>query len=418
MRKILFVLSVFGLCAVSAWSQTIVAQGECGPTVVWTLNSSGVLNITGIGDMDDYDQYTSPFWNHRGSINKLIIGGDVTGVGEHAFFQCAKIKEVDLPKSMQNLRYNAFYGCSAIDSISLPDGINVGRGAFRNCYALKRVVMPGGIIDRNAFNGCDSLVDVRLGERVSSIGYEAFLGCDGLEEITLPSSVKSIGERAFYGIGKLARVTIEGGDVGGNAFMYCFALDEVSIGENVTSIGRGAFSNCTSLATLNLAEGLDSIASGAFAECSRLKRAVIPNSVQYMGSSMLDGCDSLTYLSLPFIGERPYVTGDELVDAQHQIDWLYFGQTSLPLLDTLELRNGVRLEYGAFSESRTRHIILPTGINYIAERAFYSCPNLKSVNIPEGVDSIRSETFKNSYLPDGVALPSTLTYIGGVGFRL
>ena len=83
MIKKLFLLSCFALLAVAGrvQAQTVIDQGDCGPTLTWTLNSIGVLNITGVGEMNDYSEYSSPFYNYRKSITQIIIGGEATSVG-------------------------------------------------------------------------------------------------------------------------------------------------------------------------------------------------------------------------------------------------------------------------------------------------------------------------------------------------
>ena len=416
MKKYLFAMAFIGLLAVQMRGQTIVAEGDCGPTLTWNLNSQGVLRINGAGEMNDYERYASPFYKLDGRYSKVIINNEVTSIGNYAFAECFDLKEVIFPKGLQRVGQCAFLSCTALDSIILPDGVeNVEKRAFRNCSALKRIVVPGGIIHDAAFANCDSLVDVSLGNKVTSIGYEAFNDCNGLKSIVLPASIKSIGGHAFYLNNKLTDVSIGGGSIGEEAFVYCSALKEVNIGENVTSIGGKAFSGCGQIVSLNIAEGVDSIASFAFTECVRLKRVVFPNSVQYLGRSIVGDCDSLTYIRIPFVGERPYVTEGDIPN-KHQTEWIGLNEGSHRLLDTVELTGSTRLENGAFMYCSARHIILPSGIKYIGDRAFYKCTNLKSVNIPEGVDSIRYQTFRYSYLPNGVELPSTVTYIGTQAF--
>ena len=64
---------------------------------------------------------------------------------------------------------------------------------------------------------------------VTSIGERAFLWCFALDSITIPTSVKSIGWKAFSGS----------------------SLTEITIPNSVTSIGEGAFFGCESLITIN-----------------------------------------------------------------------------------------------------------------------------------------------------------------------
>ncbi len=65
-------------------------------------------------------------------------------------------------------------------------------------------------IGYNAFSGCSSLQSVTIPNSVTSIGNYAFLDCSSLQSVTIPNSVTSIGEGAFVGCSNLQSVTING----------------------------------------------------------------------------------------------------------------------------------------------------------------------------------------------------------------
>ena len=62
------------------------------------------------------------------------------------------------------------------------------------------VVIPADIeeIKTNAFEGCTSLVDVRLPEgKCSTVTTKLFAGCTSLKTINIPSNFQTIGQEAF-----------------------------------------------------------------------------------------------------------------------------------------------------------------------------------------------------------------------------
>ena len=65
-----------------------------------------------------------------------------------------------------------------------------------------------------------------------------------------------------------------------NEFYGCTNLQNVSIGDNVTSIGKWAFSGCSSLKNFTFGSGLQSIGQEAFSDCINITQisseAVVP----------------------------------------------------------------------------------------------------------------------------------------------
>lgn len=61
-----------------------------------------------------------------------------------------------------------------------------------------------------AFEYCEALENVTIGNSVESIGMFAFQNCSHLTDITIPASVTSIGYGAFNGYSGLTSVTFLG----------------------------------------------------------------------------------------------------------------------------------------------------------------------------------------------------------------
>ena len=146
-------------------------------------------------------------------------------------------------------------------------------------HNIRSVTIPQSVtsIGWNAFQGCTSLETLSLGENIKTIGFEAFKDCSSLGEVTIPQSVTSIGEYAFQNCG-LHTLTIKDAatSIGYRAFIGCTFLKTVSLGENITTIGGDAFCNCTSLETVTLPKNLTSIEEDTFYGCSSLKSITLP----------------------------------------------------------------------------------------------------------------------------------------------
>ena len=85
------------------------------------------------------------------------------------------------------------------------------------------------------------------------------------------------------------------GPTGNNGRVYCNMLQEIYIGDGVTSIGSYAFYNCYSLASIIIPDGVTSIGSSAFYICSSLASITIPGSVTSIGSYAFAYCYGMRY---------------------------------------------------------------------------------------------------------------------------
>ena len=89
------------------------------------------------------------------------------------------------------------------------------------------------------------------------------------------------------------------GSTGNNGKVYCNMLQEVYIGDGVTSIGNSAFYSCYSLASITIPNGVTSIGNSAFSGCYSLASIAIPNGVTSISYSSFYNCYSLASIAIP-----------------------------------------------------------------------------------------------------------------------
>ena len=119
---------------------------------------------------------------------------------------------------------------------------------YGNCIAKSAVCVKDW-----AFYGCSCLKSIVIPDSVTHIGNYAFSWCEGLKSIMIPDSVKSIGSWAFR---------------------HCLSLTSIVIPNSVTSIGVGAFCDCENLTSISIPDSVESIEHGAFCNCSSLKSII------------------------------------------------------------------------------------------------------------------------------------------------
>ena len=84
-----------------------------------------------------------------------------------------------------------------------------------------------------------------------------------------------------------------------DAFHTCYwSINEVIIGNGITTIGEDAFSSCHALERVTIPNSVTTIGEGAFGLCESLESVTIPNSVTTIGGhafSMFDNDDFIVY---------------------------------------------------------------------------------------------------------------------------
>lgn len=116
-------------------------SGTCGDGLTWSLED-GVLTISGSGEMDDGDPWSS----HRVRIRRVVLSGGVTKIGKECFKGYDWLESVDFGDSLVEIGERAFYGCTELRLIHLPATFKIfGAECFRECVNLQKVYCEGGM---------------------------------------------------------------------------------------------------------------------------------------------------------------------------------------------------------------------------------------------------------------------------------
>ena len=148
----------------------------------WNLSHPVVWNCkTNNKDKDGYEYAVINEIRYSLKNNIATVIGQPSNITEANIPQKVTYKGADY--SVTSIGSNAFYRCSNLESITIPDSVtSIGSGAFSGCSSLESITIP---------------------DSVTSIGSDAFRGCSSLESIIIPDSVTSIGSDAFCDCGSL-----------------------------------------------------------------------------------------------------------------------------------------------------------------------------------------------------------------------
>lgn len=384
------------------------------------------------------------------SVERINLPEGVVAFGDYAFAGCESLKTIDIPSTtLKRIGQFAFYE-TAIESIELPTTLEyIGYGALSGCDSLKYLTIPflgevpnlsdGTVSHVFAEDIPSSLTNISLvpNTQMVSLPSYAFANCTGATTINVPNTVSIIGEGAFYNCGSLVYVDLS----------------------QVTSIGRSAFSGCKSLTAVQLSSSLINIGNEAFKETA-LAVLDIPSSVQVVGSGILEDCKNITSLSVPYLGSTYESTGDAYVS------YFFGGGRGEDIPDSLvsvsvtkPFVNNAIPNSAFYNCDSVVNISIPSGYTSVGESAFQNCTNLTSfdfsgvltignyafynsgiasaafdenlysigsyafescdnltyVDLPEGISSIGSNTFKDTALTE-ITIPDSVTDIGAYAF--
>ena len=334
-------------------------------------------------------------------IGIITFTGDVTSIGERAFFSNSNLTSISLPESVKSIGDYAFAKCSNLTRITLHGGVtSIGHGAFWECTSLTNISLLNGVtsIGDAAFQECTNLMSITLPKGVISIGDQAFMGCTNLTSIILPEGVTSIGNRAFDLCTSLTNINIPEGlkILGEGVFCDCTSLTSVTISKGVTSTGDYTFAGCSNLTSITLPDSVAGIGDGAFSECSSLTSIILPNSVTSVGNGAFEHCASLTSIILPIsvtsIGDKAfnYCTN----------------------LKNVTLSESTSIGIWAFAHcAGLTSITIPEGVPSIGHYAFSFCSNLTSITVfPETPPTGGVQMFGESECPIYVPVGSVESY--------
>lgn len=301
-------------------------SGQCGKTkadtLEWAFNkSTGVLTISGAGDMADYSSKTgvAPWKVFADKITEVKIGNQVTGIGTIAFAGLENLTKVNIPASITRFGSYIFnndkelvtvdwapdFTAPSVQDTDVKDhtykGTYVPTGMFDHCYKLgegqELSAWLGGRftgICCAAFRGTKFTVDFDKLNNMEYWGPYAFASMEKLDSVTLTDNGPTIGKlnglaRTFADSG-LKKMVVHATNVPAWIAENCKNLETVEFGNEVTTIETYAFCN-TGIKELNVPETVNGITieKAAFINNKNLKNVTLHNNVTLKGAAFT-GC--------------------------------------------------------------------------------------------------------------------------------
>ena len=293
------------------------------------------------------------------------------------------------------IRVNAFYSCSTLKRVTIPESVtSIEAGAFAGCINLRCVIFNGNAPRSNGSALNSSMVLVCYYEEKTGFS-DTFAG--------KPTSLLK--------------------------YPYAYTITD---GE-VTLTGYFETSD-TTLSIPSTIEGypVTGIGEYAFYDCASLEDAIIPNSVTNIDNYIFYGCTSLT--TVTFEGNAPIAGEYTFVGATNNFSVYYYegmtgystmlgGKTTqmIPLPFSYTIEND-EVTVTGYNQYLSSCLIIPPTINgypvtAIGNSAFLFCGSLKEITIPNSVTSIGNFAFSNCENLKEITIPNSVTSIGNFVFN-
>ncbi|MBE6927594.1 MAG: hypothetical protein E7467_03770 [Ruminococcaceae bacterium] len=380
--------------------------GTCG-NLTWTYDS-GTLTISGYGPMPDFDttyaNTRAPWYNYNTLVDTIIIKNGVTSIGANAFYNYELVPSINIPVSVRSIGEKAFLFCDLLADAPLPPYLShIGENAFAFC-ALKEIILPETLteLSAKAFYYCTKATTLHFGSNLKTIGASAFEGCESVRELTLLQGM-NVGGSAFKDSG-LVKLTIpdraEGAKditLGKYAFDDCRHLEEVYIGDSVTTISDYAFRNCTALKKLTIGGRVSTIGKYAFNGDTALAEVKFPNSLTLIDDFAFMYCTGLKKITM---GNRPVTTDQHAFDNCNALEGVYISDLSVWCHSDFYMYGGSPLYYARnlyLDGILVEHLVIPEDVTMLNGSTFDNMSCLKTVVLPPNVHKIGWTEFSGCY---------------------
>lgn len=420
----------------------LVASGDCGENLTWTLDQEGLLTISGSGDMINMSYGTAPWSDYQSQILSVVVEPGVTSIGAYAFYSLYALASITLPEGLVSIGDYAFYFCMKLAGIHIPATVTgIGSSVFAYTTSLTEISVAEG---NRAYTCVDGILytkdmttlllapadisgTVTIPEGVTSIaiggvppypdsivvesGNAAYRCVDNcLIEIASKTLLLGYGNCIIPADGSVAHIAEK-------AF-YSSKLTSIVIPEGVTTIGSSAFSYSSRLTTITLPVSLATIEYSAFNGASNLTTVRYAGTqAQWNAISIHSGNTALTNADIHFLGEEASTT---IASGTYgtQVSWALKEGGTLTISGAGKIADysaASDVPYASYRDQITTVVVEP-GVTAIGDHALCSLSNLTSVSLPEGLTAIGFESFRDCVSLTDVTIPEGVTTISAYAF--
>ena len=325
----------------------------------------------------------------------------ITKFGQNSFYGCESLKKINIPHTVQQIDIHAFEDCKVLSAATIENTSTnpsvlktISSRAFRECWKLQKIEIPKTVesINSEAFYGCGKMSAVTFENNsvLETIGDSSFQYCTSIKSLKIPKTVKTIGSNAFGQILKtgptqyvtsLTSLTFDSGSVletiGGGAFKYASGITSVAIPNTVKTIGYEAFAFTSSLTSLTFGNNsvLETLANDCF-EWASIKSITFPKTLKTIGNGAFQ--ENQTLSSITFESGAVIESIGSFAFSGCRIKGSLVLPEGLKTIDMYAFESNQ--DYTTPSNSLTS-VTIPSSVTSLGHGIFYACHKLKTATI-------------------------------------
>lgn len=312
----------------------------------WDTNGDGKLSKA---EAEAVTSLNGKFYNSAiTSFAELQYFEGLTALEDNAFTMCKQLTTLTIPKNVARIGESVFSGCSRLTKLEVDAASPyfcvdndvlytkdrrelivcllhksgqltvdqrckvIADNAFYNCSQLTAIVLPDGLetIKAGVFVGCTSLATLHIPAKVTAIGMGGFTGCTLLNSITVDAANtvfssdngvlynKSTSTLMAYPNGAGRKYSVVDGTRVIDPYAFCMTqIEEIELPATVILFGRNAFTYCSGLAKVTAhAEQPVAISDDVFSESTYATATLyVPNGTKTL-YQQADGWKNFQYI--------------------------------------------------------------------------------------------------------------------------
>ena len=318
------------------------------------------------------------------NVKQLMLPKGVNDIGSYAFSNNEKLNLISLSSSLKVIGSQLFENCYSLETIEFEPGIQIEKipGLFIRNTKVRKITVPKNVssTDTNAFEQCSTLerigfnslvsfpanhsVEYTVKEQCTEIQNDAFAFAN-IERVTIPNSVKKISTYAFRGT-NIASIKLpdELESVDSYLFYESRHLSHVELPLSVVRLSQYAFAGCN-LTEFVIPSNVTFIGAFCFADNILLYNVTLSENIEQLEGGIFSNCSRNIQITIPKKSKFDIIDKTLMVDKTHENVYQYFGS----------------------EES----VVIPKTANTIKSGAFYQCASLVSVILEDGSKLTRIE---------------------------